>query len=116
LPIFAVSKSTSLFLSSQIHFIFEDTRHLILKDLETQRVVIAKITHLLTIECDGRAQPWLELKLGELASFRDGFLEFQCATILPSIQMEQVDHCQAHPPHAAMKQCGLQQSEVAHQQ
>jgi hypothetical protein len=77
LPIFAVSKSTSLFLSSQIHFIFEDTRHLILKDLETQRVVIAKITHLLTIECDGRAQPWLELKLGELASFRDGFLEFR---------------------------------------
>ncbi len=75
--IFAVSKSTSLFLSSQICFIFEDTRHLILKDSEMQRVMIGKIAHLLTIKCDGRGQPWLELKLGELAGFRDGFLEFR---------------------------------------
>lgn len=72
-----MSKSTPLFLSSQICFIFEDTRHLILKDSETQRVVIGKIACLLTIECDGRAWPWLELELGELASFRDSFLEFR---------------------------------------
>ncbi len=39
--------------------------------------MIRKITHLLTIECDGRAWPWLKLKLGELASFRDSFLEFR---------------------------------------
>ncbi|ELR25711.1 uncharacterized protein ACA1_326690 [Acanthamoeba castellanii str. Neff] len=60
-----------------IHFIFKDTRHLILEDSETQRVMIGKIAHLLTIECDGRARPWLKLKLGELAGFRDGFLEFR---------------------------------------
>jgi hypothetical protein len=72
-----VSKSASLFLSSQIRFIFKDTRRLILEDSETQRVVIGKIARLLTIECDGRARPWLELELGELAGFRDGFLEFR---------------------------------------
>ena len=77
LLIFAVSKSASLFLSSQIHFIFEDTRCLILEDSEMQRVVIGKIACLLTIECDGRARPWLKLELGELAGFRDSFLEFR---------------------------------------
>ncbi len=41
--------------------------------------MIGKIAHLLTIECDGRVRPWLELELelGELAGFRDGFLEFR---------------------------------------
>jgi hypothetical protein len=49
---------------------------MILDDV-TQRVVIGKVSRFLLIKCDNMVQPWVELTLGELDHFFEGFQEFQ---------------------------------------
>lgn len=63
-------------LSMQLPFIFNDTRHLILNQPETQHIMVGKVCRFLKINCDDRVRPWVELKLGELHHFHDGFLKF----------------------------------------
>jgi hypothetical protein len=67
--------------------------------------MIGRISHLLCIACNNVVKAWVKLKLGDLHSVSDGFLEFQLATVLPSLWVEWMDHHQVHPPHATT--CGL---------